>query len=169
MTFLEGFLIPFGVSVFANLKTDKIKSVFQSMVKDNNDPLRSLFVDSLIYTINSDIERGAFSENVYSKELIKAIKKDNTKLFLLMDKITENEKNNFLNIINEDKNGKFIKKLFSTYSIDLQDIKSGSFYDIFLENLLVNFKTNFLGTLQMKMQILQFYKKYLKLIKLWIY
>ena len=160
MTFLETFTVPFGVSIFANHTTEKVKEVMQR-INGNDKILQKLFVDSMIDVLNNTNK--ALPTNGLFTQLVNAIKHDDTKLFAIIEITCEDRQDNFLNIIKNDKNGNFIKEVFSAYGIDISNIEDDSIYQHVLKNLMQNYQDSFLNNITQDNAYMLIFKEVLKI------
>lgn len=111
MAFIETFLYSFFISILAN-KTPGILNKLKSISSIDDVKLKKLFTKTMLDTLMT-YKNNVISETLNSEinDLRKAIKNDDTKLYILIEIISKNEKRNFLNTL-EDNEKKFLIKLF---------------------------------------------------------
>ena len=109
-------LLGYPLSIFANITYDQLKNVSQKM---DINPLKNLFIKAFYKSAkyhNRDYDN--YSKEVTEK-LIKAVKKDETRLFIIFS----NNSNNFDNFLSSIKSEEFQKKIaeeiIDEYSLDL--------------------------------------------------
>lgn len=143
MGFLETYLIPFGVGIFTNLTTDKIKSIFS----DNETSLKELFKKSVLDTLSSHSNDLFLQDTKTYKKLLNEIKKDETKLFIAIESVCTKKKKNFINIIEDNEYKDFMDNLYQAYNIEMQSSNDDNFYNETLQEIFLNYKKHFFNNL----------------------
>lgn len=132
MGFLEYFVIPYSISLFANKTTDKLNSLF----RDNEETLKKLFVESFIKALE-DSRMGILNDNTYYLKLIDKIKIDNDKLFNEINNFSHKKNMNFFNIIKDGNNSEeFLKIIFIAYGMNFSEIDRHSLVYFSFRNLM---------------------------------
>ena len=164
MTFLESFLAPFVVGIFANFSTKKVESAIQDINNSNAVLFKKLFTSSMIDTINLQTENSIFNNRygIFNK-LSDAIKDNDEKLFIAIENICYEKQKNFLNIIRENDYAGFIENLFDLYSIDIEEVHDGSIYHVSLQHLLENYQIAFFNNLTKDEAMLLTFNEVLKI------
>jgi len=162
VTFIETYLAPFFISLLAN-ETPNISTKLKSIGSIEDVKLKKLFTKTMINTLKTHkkcIITGL--TNLEIKGLLKAIKNDDSLLYILIKKFSDNGKKNFFNAL-QNREREFFIELFKIYNIDAIKIEINDTYNNLISNFLEIYKVEFIKNLDEKESLKLIFKEVIKL------